>query len=109
MINHNNEAVLIDFGVSTLMEEQKNELKNDMQGSYQFFAPELLSRKNDVIRQHIKGESSDIWALGISFYFILCGRTPYHDARNVCQLSEIVHGRNIDFSLIKDENAREVL
>jgi hypothetical protein len=36
MINHNNEAVLIDFGVSTLMEEQKNEneLKNNMQGSY---------------------------------------------------------------------------
>ena len=32
MINHNNEAVLIDFGVSTLMEEQKNEneLKNNM-------------------------------------------------------------------------------
>ena len=47
--------------------------------------------------------------MGISFYFILCGRTPYHDAKNVCQLSEIVHGRDIDFSLIKDENAREVL
>lgn len=110
MINHNNEAVLIDFGVSMLMEEKTDiDLKNNMQGSYQFFAPELLSRKNDPIRQHIKGETSDIWALGISFYFILCGRTPYHDAKNVCQLSDIVHGREIDFSLIKDENAREVL
>jgi len=47
--------------------------------------------------------------LGISFYFILCGRTPFHDAKNVCQLSEIVHGRDIDFSLIKDTDAREVL
>lgn len=80
-----------------------------MQGSYQFFAPELLSRKNDPIRQHIKGETSDIWALGISFYFILTGKTPYHDAKNVCQLSELVHGREIDFSLIKDPEAREVL
>ena len=110
MINHNNEAVLIDFGVSALMEgKSENELKNNMQGSYQFFAPELLSRKNDAIRQHIKGESSDIWALGIAFYFILTGRTPYHDAKNVCQLSEILHGREIDFSLIKDENAKYVL
>jgi 5'-AMP-activated protein kinase catalytic alpha subunit len=51
MINHNNEAVLIDFGVSALMEgKSENELKNNMQGSYQFFAPELLSRKNDAIR-----------------------------------------------------------
>ena len=80
-----------------------------MQGSYQFFAPELLSRKNDPIRQHIKGESSDIWALGVSFYFILTGRTPFNDAKNVCQLSEILHGREIDFNLIKDENAKYAL
>jgi serine/threonine protein kinase len=51
MINHNNEAVLIDFGVRALMEgKSENDLKNNMQGSYQFFAPELLSRKNDPIR-----------------------------------------------------------
>ena len=51
MINHNNEAVLIDVGVSALMEgKSENDLKNNMQGSYQFFAPELLSRKNDPIR-----------------------------------------------------------
>jgi hypothetical protein len=35
MINHNNEAVLIDFGVSILMEEKTDiDLKNNMQGSY---------------------------------------------------------------------------
>jgi serine/threonine protein kinase len=51
MINHYNEAVLIDFGVSALIEgKTENDLKNNMQGSYQFFAPELLSRKNDAIR-----------------------------------------------------------
>ena len=39
----------------------------------------------------------------------MSGRTPYYDAKNVCQLSEIVHGREIDFSVIKDESARDCL
>ena len=35
MINHNYEAVLIDFGVSTLIEDiDLNDLKNDLQGSF---------------------------------------------------------------------------
>ena len=85
MINHNYEAVLIDFGVSTLIEDKDlNDLKNELQGSFQFFAPELLTRKNDEMRQLIKGETSDLWALGISFYQILSGKTPYEDAKNVC-------------------------
>ena len=39
----------------------------------------------------------------------MSGRTPYYDAKNVCQLSEIVYGREIDFSVIKDESARDCL
>lgn len=35
MINHNGEAVLIDFGVSILMEEKnEDDLKTSMQGSF---------------------------------------------------------------------------
>ena len=41
---------------------------NSTQGSYQYFTPEMLLRKNDKGRENIRGESSDIWALGITFY-----------------------------------------
>ena len=42
MINHNKEAVLIDFGVSVVVEQQEDdELKSNM-GSYMFFAPEMF-------------------------------------------------------------------
>jgi serine/threonine protein kinase len=41
MINHNNEAVLIDFGVSAIIEHQSDELTSKM-GSYMFFAPEIF-------------------------------------------------------------------
>ena len=41
MINHYDEAVLIDFGVSAIFENEDTEMKNNM-GSYLFFAPEMF-------------------------------------------------------------------
>ena len=50
MINHNNEAVLIDFGVSALVEQQEDdELKNNL-GSYMFFAPEMFAKKGEGVK-----------------------------------------------------------
>jgi len=42
MINHNNEAVLIDFGVSALVENQEDDTIKSNMGSYMFFAPEMF-------------------------------------------------------------------
>ena len=71
MINHYDEAVLIDFGVSALVEDQEDdEVKNNM-GSYMFFAPEMFERKTKDIKVH--GEKTDIWALGITLFYLLCG------------------------------------
>lgn len=47
MVNHNDEAVLIDFGVSALVEETDQDLLDRKMGSYMFFAPEMFARKND--------------------------------------------------------------
>ena len=46
MVNHNDEAVLIDFGVSALVEETDQDLLERKMGSYMFFAPEMFARKN---------------------------------------------------------------
>ncbi len=42
MINHNNEAVLIDFGVSLIENHCDPNIINMAQGSKLYFAPELL-------------------------------------------------------------------
>ena len=45
MINHNNEAILIDFGVSALFDQQEDDcLKNNM-GSKMFYSPEMFQPK----------------------------------------------------------------
>ena len=44
MINHNNEAVLIDFGVSAIFEQEDDQLALSM-GTYMYFAPEMFNPK----------------------------------------------------------------
>lgn len=48
MINHNDEAVLIDFGVSALVNGPENDELNNALGSYLFFAPEMFLKKQGV-------------------------------------------------------------
>jgi serine/threonine protein kinase len=43
MLNHNNEAVLIDFGVSALVDNKEDLLFDSNMGSYLFFAPEMFN------------------------------------------------------------------
>ena len=83
MINHNQEAVLIDFGVSFSMmkDTEKDPTTANIQGSKLYFAPELLYDKEERNKIQINGEQTDLWALGITFYQILCGRTPFEDAK----------------------------
>ena len=42
MLNHNNEAILIDFGVSAIADHLENESVNRNIGTQLFFAPEML-------------------------------------------------------------------
>lgn len=41
-INHNGEAVLIDFGVSADVEHTTDDTLEENMGSYMFFAPEMF-------------------------------------------------------------------
>ena len=74
-----------------------------------YLAPELILEEEERKKINIDGEKTDIWALGITFYEILCGRTPYEDALNIYQLYSLINERQIDFNLIKNEEAKEVI
>lgn len=72
-----------------------------------FFAPELFSKeKQESVSKY--GEKTDVWALGISFYQILCGRLPYEDAKDIMHLKTLVEERDINFQIVP-ENARETI
>lgn len=73
MLNHNDEAVLIDFGVSS---QQDSEMIESNMGTYMLFSPEMFGKDK------VHGEKSDIWALGMTFYYLLVGYYPWKDAKN---------------------------
>ena len=59
MLNHNDEAVLIDFGVSALFEETDQDLLERKMGTYMFFAPEMFSTaKRSSEASSIKGSEA---------------------------------------------------
>ena len=92
VINKQHQAVLIDFGVSALFNDDNNTSQSCM-GSYLYQAPEIF-KDQDLSDNHAKkGQKSDIWSLGITIYELLCGINPYQDAVNVLQLKEIMNKR----------------
>ena len=83
MINHYDEAVLIDFGVSALFQDADDTLKNNM-GSYIFFAPEMFLGKSSGVK--IRGEKTDIWALGVTLFYMLTGKYPSGNVTDLLDL-----------------------
>ena len=119
MVNHNDEAVLIDFGVSALVEETDQDLLERKMGSYLFFAPEMFQKKlpgsmegkspKSSKESMLRGEKTDIWALGITIYFLLTGQYPCEDANSPLELKDFIINRPINFELIKYEEPRRLL
>ena len=70
MVNHNKQAVLIDFGLSALVDHQNDEMVSNV-GSYIFFAPEMFMGKKSNVK--VRGAFTDIWALGITLFNMVTG------------------------------------
>ena len=105
MINKTGEAVLIDFGISTTFsledDNNVNELLKFRAGSYFFFAPELFKKFGTKMeRLSAYGPATDIWSLGITFYYILYGQYPWKNVKNILHMKEIITTQEIDFDVI---------
>lgn len=59
--------------------------------------------------QEIKGEMSDLWALGITFYKLATGKYPFEEADTYYKLRQSIIEKEIDFSLIKQKDVRLLL
>ena len=103
MINHNNEAVLIDFGVSALKGD--DDFIHTKMGTLLYFAPEMLQSGKNF---RVQGAKTDIWALGITFYYLITGKYPY-EAGNFYDLKRKVLEEEINFENVLNLSAKNFL
>jgi calcium/calmodulin-dependent protein kinase kinase 2 len=70
LIDESDRIKISDFGVSHIVEDGSDEIQNTA-GSNYFFAPEICAGNT------YKGTKSDIWALGVTLYFMVYRRYPF--------------------------------
>ena len=78
LIDENDRVKISDFGVSFILENGCDEIQSTA-GSNYFFSPEICAG------QTYKGKKSDIWALGVTLYFLIFRRYPFTSS-NIPQL-----------------------
>ncbi|CAM9958090.1 unnamed protein product, partial [Phaeothamnion confervicola] len=67
---------ITDFGLAK--RANKDGLKTFC-GTPQYFAPEVLRRRNTVQGAGRYGKEADMWSLGVILYILLSGTHPFHD------------------------------
>ncbi len=70
LISTENELKIADFGVSSIFENENDELLND-KGTKCYLAPEIFNSTK------FNGRPADIWAVGVSFFEIIVGSKPF--------------------------------
>jgi serine/threonine protein kinase len=71
LIDENDRIKITDFGLS-LFTKKGNDQVNNTAGSTLFFAPEVCEGKS------YSGKKSDVWALGVTLYFMVFSKYPFY-------------------------------
>src|SRR5258706_12634544 len=75
MLLETGEVKLLDFGIALLLEKERGFLRRDrswLLGTPDYMAPERWRGEAGSVR-------SDIYAVGVVLYELLCGRTPFQE------------------------------
>ena len=76
MMKNDGEIKLGDFGIALVNDAPHLTQKDIILGSVHYMAPEVAQGKNATIQ-------SDVYSLGVTFFELLTGKLPYHDASAV--------------------------
>ncbi len=69
---------ILDMGMARFSRDEE-QLTNNLLGTADYLAPEQARDSHDVDHR------ADQYSLGATFYFLLAGRTPFHDAKTLGQ------------------------
>ncbi|RYY52775.1 MAG: serine/threonine protein kinase [Chitinophagaceae bacterium] len=74
---------LMDFGIAKVAGEQRLTQVNRVIGTVEFLAPELIEGKDP-------SAASDVYAVGMTMYELLCGRLPFEHQTDFNLMQEIL-------------------
>ena len=60
-------------------------------------------------KSKVRGEKTDIWALGITLFYMLTKQYPFGKPENIFDLKEKIHANEFNFHLIKNLDTRIIL
>ena len=72
-----------------------------------FYSPEMFQNKTSEYK--VRGTKTDIWALGVTLYYLVTATYPFEEARNAFLLRELVLTQPINFDVIKNDKLRDLL
>jgi tRNA A-37 threonylcarbamoyl transferase component Bud32/flagellar motility protein MotE (MotC chaperone) len=75
---------LVDFGIAKILGESTLTASSKLLGTPEYLAPELLADK-------AAGPPSDLWALGVTLYYALERRSPFHTGSIEATITAILH------------------
>jgi hypothetical protein len=70
VLSDNGSVRLVDFGIARIVGKNTLTVDSNVIGTPEFLAPELFA-------SHQPGPATDLWALGVTLYCALAGRSPF--------------------------------
>mmetsp|Transcript_27338 Transcript_27338/g.49173 ORF Transcript_27338/g.49173 Transcript_27338/m.49173 type:complete len:585 (+) Transcript_27338:1072-2826(+) len=94
-------AKITDFGLSKELDDAVDPMTKTFCGTISYIAPEVIRRRGYT-------KAVDWYALGIVYYEMLEGKTPYSHQRRDLTIRNIMHGE-LSFRVIKAPDLRDLL
>lgn len=85
LVDDNDKIKITDFGVSYIIENGADDIIQSTAGSNYFFAPEICSGVA------YKGKKSDVWAAGVTLYFMMFKKYPFTASNIPALYNKIIH------------------
>jgi serine/threonine protein kinase len=98
MLDSQGNVKITDFGVSFIMDSSMNDETHYVVGSHSFFAPEICREAK------FKAKPSDVWASGVTLYYMLCGKLPFV-GNNIGELYQAITEKEPDYSEFNSETS----
>lgn len=87
MDRSSNKTKLIDFGFACKVKSAYQSKLAYLCGTPIYMSPELAQKKESI------GGATDIWALGVILFILLCGKMPFHGAYEEDLFRKIISGK----------------